>query len=322
METVATLLANAEKVLITGHVKADGDCLGTESVLFHLCKAMGKDVRVMNPDAPDSRFAFLAEYCDFEVFDQEVGIPTFDLAFVCDCSVLSRLGALGVELAAASGNRVVVDHHPLDQAEPGLWQAMILEPTVAASGLLAVRFAEHLGVELPLPALEAAFAAIAADTGWFKYSNADSPAWECAAKLVEGGVVPDTLYRAIHQNSLQEHPKGIGLALSNVEYFSEGRVAMTKISQAELQSAGAILDDTDEVLDILRAVKTVDAVAVLLERTGGSVKASLRSKVDTDVREIATRLGGGGHVRASGISFQEGVSLEEAWDLLRRELCI
>ncbi|MDP6850913.1 MAG: DHHA1 domain-containing protein [Planctomycetota bacterium] len=321
METVAALLADAQRILITGHMKADGDCLGTESVLFQMCTVLGKDVRVVNPDPPDSRFSFLAEHCPFEVYQQEKGLPEFDLAFVCDCSVLPRLGELGSSLASASGNRVVVDHHPLDQTMPGLWQAMILDPTAAASGLLAIRFAEFLGVELPVSALEAAFAAIAADTGWFKYSNADYPAWECAAKLVEGGVVPDSLYRAIHQNSLQGHPVGIGLALCNVQYFDNGRIAMTKISQAELQAANAILDDTDEVLDILRAVKSVDAVAVLYEKEDGGIKASLRSKVTTDVREIASRLGGGGHVRASGVSFQEGVSLDEAWKMLQREFC-
>ncbi|MHC4838633.1 MAG: DHHA1 domain-containing protein [Planctomycetota bacterium] len=95
---------------------------------------------------------------------------------------------------------------------------------------------------------------------------------------------------------------------------------MAWVGTERLHALGGSIEDTDEVLDILRAVKAVEAVALLTEREGGAVKVSFRSKTCLDVNRVARRVGGGGHARAAGATFAAGTSLEQAVARVREVL--
>jgi len=320
MKSATELLLQSERILISGHLRADGDCLGTESALYHLCKELGKEVVVMNPDTPDQRYERMHEHTPFEVWNPGSALPEHDLVVVCDCSIPSRLGAMGEQLAAGSAKRMVIDHHPLGEEDARFWDVLLHDETAAASGVMVMRLAQELKVKLPLPALEAAFIAIATDTGWFKYSNANAEAWQCASELVAGGVVPDELFRAIYQQSDGGHPRGVAACLAGAQLFAGGKAMLACLSRAELAASGGTLEDSDEVLDLMRSVGTVEVVAFAYEREDGVIKASLRSKEVVDVSSIAGELGGGGHHRASGITFQSEVTLDQAVTSLHKLL--
>jgi len=313
METALAMIRGARRVLIAGHLRADGDCLGSESVLYHALTGLGAEVRVMNPDPPDPRYAFLHAHTPFEVWMPGAAAPPHDLLLVCDCCTLVRLGAFGALLGAGSAPRLAVDHHPIDAAERAEWTALVHDVRAPASGLLAMRIARGLGVPLPLPALEAGFAALATDTGWFRYPTADAEAWALAAELVAAGVQPATIFAAIHQQTDAARPLGLAAALAATEYHADGRLALVALSQAALAACGGTLEDTDEVLEVLRGVGRVQAVAFVHELPDGRVKASLRSKLAAlDLNPLARALGGGGHARAAGVTFAAGTALADA----------
>ena len=317
MQDATRLVQESQRVLISGHLRADGDCLGAQSVLFHTFSAMGKEVRVINPDSPDGRYAFLHEHTPYEIYAGPGSLPPYDVMFVCDCSTLERLGRMGEEVLQLPGRRVALDHHILGDKDRATWHALIHDVEAPASGLLALRFAESLGVSLSLAAREAAFVSLATDTGWFKYSNAGPAAWSAASQLVESGVSAEKIFGAIYQRCDAGHPLGIAAGLAALEYHRGGRVALSWLAHSEMEARGASLADTDEVLDILRAVEGVEVVAFIHERVDGRVKASFRSKTEADVNLAARSLGGGGHKRAAGVTFDEGVSLQEAVDRVR-----
>jgi phosphoesterase RecJ-like protein len=202
-----------------------------------------------------------------------------------------------------------LDHHPLSDDSP-TWAAKIHDQTAAASGLLAVEFADFLGVPLAKESLEGAFVALMTDTGWLKYSNADARAFSVAARLVQEGVNVDACYQKVYQQVEQGRPLGIAVALQNVEYLESGKIALASVSTADLSAAHAELQDTDEIMDILRSVHSVEVVALLTERKG-EPKLSLRSKSWVDVNQVARGLGGGGHARAAGATLA-GKSFTEA----------
>jgi len=246
-------------------------------------------------------------------------LPAADLLIVCDCNQLSRLGEMGKAVAANGMPRIAVDHHILDEDQG--WTALVHDITAAASGLLSLRFAAALGIEsLPLPAYEAAFVALMTDTGWLKYSNADAVAWQAASELVAHGVDTARVYDLVYQQAELMRPVGIRAILENLEYLEDGRLAIAWVGQKRLQELGGSIEDTDEVLDILRAVKQVEAVALLTERGGGMVKVSFRSKFSLDVNRVARTMGGGGHARAAGATFPAGTTLAQAVEQVRENL--
>jgi phosphoesterase RecJ-like protein len=303
------LVHRSQRILLSGHLRADGDCLGAQSVLYHAFLALGKEVSLLLPNPPDSRYGFLEEHSPWDLWSGT--LPEADLLVVCDCNHLGRLGEMGDAVAASGMPRIAVDHHILDEDQG--WTALVHDMTSAASGLLALDFAAALGVEsLPLKAYEAAFVALMTDTGWLKYSNADAIAWEAAGKLVAHGVDTSRVYDLVYQQAELRRPIGIRAILENLEYLEDGKLAIAYVSQARLEELGGSIEDTDEVLDILRAVKQVEAVALLTEREGGVVKVSFRSKFALDVNQVARCVGGGGHARAAGASFPAEVSLDDA----------
>ncbi len=311
-------LRQSERVLVTGHLRADGDCLGTAIVLARCLRDAGKQVEIVMPDPPDPRYGFLFEKTPWSIYAPDSELPPYDLAIVTDCNDFRRLGAMGPLVEFASAPRLLVDHHPLGDPA-GQWDYRVHDVAAAASGLLAVRLARALDLQLDRAACEAAFVALMTDTGWLKYSNASPEAFAVAAALVEGGVRPAQLFQNLYQRNDPATPAGLAAALGSAEYLCEQRAVVAGVSDAELAAAGGILVESDDLMDILRSVGRVEAVAFLSERQG-AVKVSWRSKEWLDVNALAKACGGGGHARAAGATFPPEVDLQQARERVKQLL--
>ncbi len=315
MKEACNLIHASEKVLLCGHLRADGDSLGSAIILARALRALGKEVHLIMPDPPDPRYQFLFERTPWALYQGQGTLPDVDLVVVCDCSQLDRLGKMGEEIEQRGFQRMMVDHHPYDPQQH-LWHAAVHEVTAAATGVLAFELAGALGAPVDEVSSEASFVALMTDTGWLKYSNADARAFGCAASLVAGGVDADRVYRMIYQQTSAATPRGMAAALSTTEFHCDGKIAIGYVTPQALAQCGGELDETDDVLDILRAVQTVEAVAFLSPRNG-RVKVSFRSKTWLDVNLAARQSGGGGHQRAAGATFDFDVTIEQALDKVR-----
>jgi len=183
---------------------------------------------------------------------------------------------------------------------------------------LVRRLFRELDVELTREAAEGVFLSLVADTGWFRYSNADQEVFAMASELVAIGVQPDRVYDAIHRRNHPDSPAILGDALDGYRLLCEGQLAMVSLTKA-LSDRGARAEfDTDAVLEPLRSVEGVEVVALLKERFDGTVKVSLRASGDVDVQAIAGLFGGGGHKKAAGATML--LSLADAERELERAI--
>jgi nanoRNase/pAp phosphatase (c-di-AMP/oligoRNAs hydrolase) len=289
------LLRSARRFVLCGHMRPDGDCLGAEAALAHVLQALGKQVFVINPDPPEGRYGYLARTTDFRAW-RGGSLPEHDVAVMLDFCDPPRLGALEAPLFAAPSKKLVVDHHV--HAGAKFWDAAFVDVRAAATGLLVRRIARALDVPLDAAAATGVFTSLVADTGWFKYSNTDAETLATAAEMVALGVEPSELYDALFQRRSREHPLHVGKLLARTEYLADGRLAVVGWPLAEVVDAEHV--DTDEVLDVLRSVASVEVVLFLREQSAGSVKLSARSKTAYDVQELCRAFGGGGHKKASG----------------------
>ncbi len=85
MQQAIDLINSSQSILLTGHLRADGDCLGAQIVLYYVFKNLGKEVQIMLPNPPDQRYGFLEEQTAWQIFDKE--LPEYDLLVACDCIV-------------------------------------------------------------------------------------------------------------------------------------------------------------------------------------------------------------------------------------------
>ena len=288
-ERALDVFRSAQRFLLSGHVRPDGDCLGSQAGLARILQALGKEVVILNPDPPSK------ELSDLGPFRTHGGgaVPEHDVCVLLDINDLSRCGDLAEPLRQASSLKMVVDHHPFD-GEPW-WDAAFVDITASATGLLVHRIGHALGVALDEACARALYVALVADTGWFRYSNTDAETMAAGAEMIAAGVRPAEIFARLYQQNAQAEPRALGVLLQGLQYHAEGRLAYLE----QALSAEA-LADADALLDIVRAVGSVEVVLFLKELEGGQCKLSARSKSYYDVNALARHFGGGGHVRASG----------------------
>ena len=305
-ENVAALelIRAGRRFLLVGHERPDGDCLGAQTAMAGVLESLGKEVFIENPDPVQPSLSHLAERRSFRVH-RGGALPVHDVVCLLDFSVLSRCGAMAAAVERAGSKILVVDHHVV-HGEP-FWDAAYLDVRASATGLLVRRIAADLGVELDRHAALGVFTSLVTDTGWFKYSNTDAETLRVAAEMVELGVDPARVHRTIFQRASRSRPHGIARALERLVYHADGRVALVALPPP---AAGqAELDDGDEVLDLMRAVETVEVALFLRETRSGAVRLSARSKGESDVQLIASAFGGGGHQKAAGATLEGPVDL-------------
>jgi len=302
MEDALACLRRARQVLLTGHERPDGDCVGAQSALAGVLRALGKSVRVLNVDPPEARFAELLDDACFEV-DRGGPLPTHDLIVLLDGGDLGRTGRLAERLRASAAEKLVIDHHIHDG--DAWWDAAYVDVSASATGLLVFRLARALGIELDAIAARGVFTSLVTDTGWFRYSNTDAETLATAGELIARGVRPHEIYRDIYQRQESSHPARLGAALVRTEFLAEGRLAVVDAPLPPPKGDEQALPvEGDDVLDVLRSVGTVEVALFLRAIDAETSKLSARAKGDVDVRRLAAVFGGGGHAKAAGATLR------------------
>jgi bifunctional oligoribonuclease and PAP phosphatase NrnA len=302
-ERALALLRAGQRFLLVGHVRPDGDCLGGQGALARGLMGLGKQVTIMNADAPSAVFDYLARELRYEVY-AGAPLPPHDVVVLLDFNELGRTGPMAAALARAPSKKLVIDHHPFE-GRPW-WDACFVDVKASATGLLVWRILRALGAPIDAVVAKAVFTSLVTDTGWFRYSNTDAETLALAAELVAHGADPSSLFGALFQRRPADEPRALAAVLGRLQYFADGRLALV---EQPLGNGGApALDDGDPLLDLLRAVETVEVVLYLRETEPGSWKLSARSKTGFDVNRLARRFGGGGHVKASGATIRGPLS--------------
>jgi phosphoesterase RecJ-like protein len=308
--TFHDFLRGKHRFLLTGHENPDGDCLGAQAALWHLLRALGQEVHIVNPDPIGRAFDFLTKHTPFGHARSDEPLPAFDAVVLLDCSQLSRVGVLGQRLAQARPTIAVIDHHV--GSDRGDGSICYVDPTAAATGALVRRLYRELKVPLPKAAAEGVFLSLVADTGWFRYSNADAEVFAMASELVAGGVDGSRIYDALYRRSHPESASVLAEALRRHSLRLDGRLALAVLDKGLMERAQRIDFDTDGVLDPLRSLEGVEVVALLKERFDGAVKCSMRARGDVDVQAIVAQFGGGGHKKAAGATMRMPLAQAEA----------
>lgn len=298
------LLRGAKRVLLTGHERPDGDCVGAQAALTAVLRAVGVESIIVNPGLPEAQYDYLASRVRYHDHDPGAPLPEHDLAVLLDCSELSRCGALGAALADHPSRKVVIDHH-IHPGEPW-WDAAFQDVSCAATGLLVRRIALEWGLPVDDLMAHGVFTSLVTDTGWFKYSNTDAETLSAAAELVSAGLEPASIYRAIYQRRSPELPARVARVLQDLEYHADGRLAVVTLPLGQDGRPPEL--DSDEVLDLLRSVEPVEVVLFLRQVDPATCKLSARSKTGYDVQRLAARFGGGGHAKAAGATLTGGLS--------------
>jgi phosphoesterase RecJ-like protein len=291
-----------ERFLLVSHVRPDCDALGSELGMAGVLEVLGKKVRIVNGQATPPNLAFIDPARQIGVISQTVQAKELEdvqVLIVLDTSAWQQLGPMSEFIRAFTGRRVVIDHHV---SADDLGAEEFKNVQAEATGRLVVEAAEALGVKLTPAIATPLFAAVATDTGWFRFGSASAGTYRTAAKLIDAGANPAAIYRDLYEQDTLGRVRLRGVILGRVTTELGGRLAHTHVLKEDFAQTGALPSDTEDVINMALAIKGTEVAVILVEQSAGGFKISFRSRSAVDCSRLAEQFGGGGHKAAAGAS--------------------
>jgi phosphoesterase RecJ-like protein len=204
-----------------------------------------------------------------------------------------------VDFLQAEGLHVLnIDHHH-DNTRFG--DLNLIVPDASSTGEILADLLRELGVEITPQIAEPLYTAIVTDTGRFQYANAKPETLRLAAGLLALDVPATRIALEVFESAPFGYMKLLGRVLERAGLHARERFVYSWITQRDLAETGVGMDQTDSLIDVLRATRDADVAAMFKEQPDGRYRVSLRSR-GPSVGAIARRHGGGGHELAAGMT--------------------
>ncbi|NLX60250.1 MAG: hypothetical protein GXY74_14320 [Phycisphaerae bacterium] len=295
------MIGEAQRILMTTHVKPDGDGMGSLAALAEHMRRQGKTVRVVLPSEPGLKYRCIPGFDQFEVLGRTTTAEAvggqWDLVLVVDTCTWGQLNGLRDLIERHEGRLLVIDHHKTRDA---LKHQELVDEAAAAAGQIVLRLLEcHDALITPTMA-KALFVSLVSDTGWLRFSNVTPEVFRMAARLMDLGVEPAPIYEELFQSESPAKMALIREALATLTTNPEGDVAWFWLTPEMFARSGAVAADTENIIDECQRTAGVIVGLLFVEEPDGGIRVSLRSKRLVDVAQVAAAFGGGGHARAAG----------------------
>lgn len=317
------LLSKSNRIILTCHVRPDGDAVGSTLGFAHLLKQFGKNVVVVTPDMPPRSLAFLPGFKDIAVYTChdpycERVIEEADLIICCDFNKLSRQDQLGPIVGASSAKKVLIDHH---QQPDNFADITFSFPEMSSTCELVFRIIAGLGLyrDMNLDSSTCLLTGIITDTRNFSVNCNNDEIYEILGHLLKKGCDKSMIVReSLMSKSYGALKLRAYALLHKLEIFEKHRAAIVTINKEELKKFHYERGDCEGLVNEPLEIRGI-VYSIFLREDADCVKVSARSVNDFPVSTICEELfGGGGHIQAAGAEFKG--TLKECHDLIVEHL--
>jgi phosphoesterase RecJ-like protein len=307
LNEVAKALLEAKRIAIISHKNPDGDTLGSQLALGGALKELGKDVVLYNKDKVVSKFNFIAGADQVAQYHDGMELPE-TVVFV-DCAE-PQLAGFTVEDDVLMGKTIInIDHHASNK-HYGKWNYVI--STAGANCQNIYHVIGAIGGTITKEIATALYTGLSTDTGNFMFDNVSSETLRIAADLKDIGANTDAVRLKLYESSSKKKIEMLKYILNNLHISADGQYAWSSISHQMIEELQPESTDIDGLINTIKDIEGVEIAILFRGVEANRTKASLRSKVWADVNQIAGMFGGGGHVRASGVSIDGDVEYAAA----------
>ena len=285
---IVDAIRTRQRFVLSSHARPDGDAIGSQLAMAYALDALGKDVVLINKDPVPGPLRAFPGAERIAVADR--ADETYDAAIIMECSTLDRTGVTGLDTSFViniAGNRMYGAINWFDESAAACAE-MVYDLVVALGVPMTRTIATHI------------YVGILTDTGSFHYSAISARTFDICRALVEAGVEPPRVARAVFDSNTLGRLRLFGAVLSAIELEQNGHLALMRVDEAMVARAGGTYDDTEGLINLPLTVKEIHASVFFKELSASSYRVSLRSKGAIDVASVARRFGGGGHRNAAG----------------------
>ncbi|MGH2691324.1 MAG: DHH family phosphoesterase [Actinomycetota bacterium] len=307
LDKAAKVLAEATEVTLVCHVNPDADAIGSMLGLANHLAGRGVKVAAAAPNKFEDLPRWVEALPGREHLVAPGKLPKSPRVLVTlDAADLGRLDGL-IHLVEKADVSVVIDHH---RTNPGFGTINLIDGDASATAEVVYKLIDRMGDELDADAAACLYAGLVTDTGRFQYESASPEVLRIAADLRERSFDHARLAQALYADGSVAYLRLLAVVLGRVQHVPEANLVWTYATRKDLDEARVPIQETDDLIDVIRMAREADVASVLKEQKAGGFKVSMRSRGDTNVAEIAEAFGGGGHRLAAGYTAKG--SLEEA----------
>ena len=289
IDEVLRVIRSQQRILVTSHLRPDGDAVGSMLAMSFLLQALGKSPQLVLADPVPVLYRTLpGANAIRNTADLDA---TFDTAIVLECDSVARTGIPTL----ASYPIVNIDHHA---SAKSFGTVNWVDPSASAVAEMVYRLAIAADVEVTPDMATCLYTAVLTDTGSFSYEAVSARTFELASELVHKGASPGRIAERIYFSNPESKIRLLGCALATLK-IDQG-IATVFVTQKDMESTHASDADCEGVVNYAIGIEGVHVALFLREIDGGLYRISMRSKGGLNVAAVAEHFGGGGHRNASG----------------------
>lgn len=306
LQKIAGLIGKNSHFLLTTHVGADADGLGSQVGFFYLLKALKKDVKILNNEkVPEHLEALIPKTLVAHLGEEGLSLEKAEklaknrFVFILDSSEPQRSDKVGELFTRLQRPWASIDHHVLPAKKE-----YCVDASYAATAELVWDLYQYFKKPINPKVALVLYTGLVADSGNFRYPKTSLRSHLMGGHLVSLGVHSDYVYRTIYENNPPDRIKLLSRLFPRVEFLPNG-VVYLPVFQKDREGLALGDSGTEGIVNQLLAHKGIKAAAVLIESEEGEFKASLRSIGAVDVASLAKKFGGGGHKNAAGLKIKK-----------------
>lgn len=287
-------LRGSDTICIVGHVRPDGDCVGSQLALALALKHEGKKVTCWNEDSIPDKLKFLDPD---KIFEKPRRGEPFDCVVATDCASFERLGKAG---SAIERRKILIniDHH---QSNTRYGDINWVSAREASTGELIYKLIQAANWPITPNIADCLFTAVSTDTGSFQYPTTKPLTYHTAGELVKRGANLAKITDEVYQSHPLSRVRLLKHLYNKFQLTHNDQIAYLWLKKKDFARTGADTDESEGLIDHIRDIKPVEVACVFEELEPELTRISLRSKNSkVNVNEIAATFGGGGHKAAAG----------------------
>jgi len=309
LKAISDIIKKSKTFFIAGHIKPDGDSLGSALALRSVLIRLGKKASVYCRDEVPHFLTFLKDSKTIKKSAKKNDF--FDCAIILESVDFSRMGDI---ISKEQAKKIInIDHHSMFTP---FGDVNYVVPDSSSVAELVFSLFEYMKIKLTKDEADCLYTGIVTDTGRFQQLNTTINSHIVSAKLMEAGVKPEEICSNVYENVSLEGLKLLGCALSNIKTDFDGKFAGTILTKDMFKQSGAKENETEGIVNFLLSIKGVQVACLLKEIDANTTKASFRSVKTFDILDIVKKYGGGGHKTAAGCSINQAVP--EALEFIKK----
>lgn len=296
MKKVIETIKNHKRFLLISHENPDGDAVGSVLGLYFGLKKLKKSVIPVLPDPVPKIYSFLNGSCEIK---QDFELDEIEVAIVLDCADIGRVEDLKKKLTKIP-KKINIDHH---SSNFSFGEINYIDPKSSSTSELVLKILNKLNIKIDKDISYALYTGLMTDTGGFRFANTNLNTFKAATFLVKNGADPFYISEMVYSMKPLKALKLLGRALEKLK--KENGIIYSILTLDDFKEFDAEEEDAEGVVEFLNKSNEANIAILFKQKNSGFYKVSLRSKGDIDVKDIAIKFGGGGHMNAAGFDIKE-----------------